>query len=407
MVKPKIFVSYSSKDQKEADNLAEFLDGLGVRVLIDKGYLRAPNPIGEKLLEVIRSSHGCIWVLTENSIKSEWCPLEVGAFWGLGKPVILYNPSDMIYKPFHGIVHAKSYPEIKRAIKGWELRGKPLATVTIPDIEKLIKKNVESAAHDLAGEVIRLREHLPVLKSMMDFVGTQNAPLPGHNFLLTRIAEILEQRKPKKLTCAFDVPSFGSVSAESEYFRCCDALGKYAMNEKWDMTILLLPADMGKKIVNIEYPSDLESQEEAWGKDIEALRRFQWYEERAQEHGQRNFKIGWLAINRDANGAPSGWHSMPLNIWLFDDSEAVFSTVIDNYKPTSITEAKRRHKEIGFSTTNSHMIRFLNEIIEKYAQNIDETVTLDDQIAASEAEKSRIERSISEQDGTDETEDIK
>jgi len=405
MVKPKIFVSYSSKDQMEADNLAEFLDGLGVRVIIDKGFLRAPNPIGEKLLAEIRNSHGCIWVLTENSLKSEWCPLEVGAFWGAGKPVIIYNPSDMTSKPFHGIVHAKSYPEIKRAIKGWELQGKPLATVTVQEIEKLIKKNVESAAHDLSEEVMRLREHLPVLKNMMDFVGQQNTPLPGHDLLLSRITEILELRKPRKLTCAFDVPSFGSVSAESEYLKCCDAFNKYVTNEQWDMTIYLLPADMGKKIVNIEYPSELEKQKEAWGKDIGALRRFQWYEEHANERGQRKFKIGWLAINRDVNGVPSGWHSMPLNIWLFDDSEAVFSTVIDNYKPTSVTEAKPRHRETGFSTTNSHMLSFLNEIIEKYAENIDETVTLDDQIAASEEEKSRIERSMSARDKTDATEE--
>lgn len=372
------------------NNLAAFVRKLQVDLKLDEEILRAPNPIGDTLREQIQSSHGCLWVLSENSLRSDWCLVEVGAFWGAGKPIIIYNPSRTNYGgPFGDIKQARDLEDVERAIKGLELRGKTFSTVTVQDAAKIIETSVNAAVHDLSDEISLFREHLPAIRLMVEYLEVQNTFLSNHAALLSKITDIVK-RAPKRIRCAFDVPSFGSISAESEYRECCDVFDTYIATEEWDVTIFLLPADVGIKIVNAEY-SELERQRKAWVEDVHALQRFHGYGQRAQQRGRRNFNIGWLAVNRDADGSPSGVHSMPLNVWIFDDDEAVFSTVINNYHPTNGGDLGSHHQEIGFSTRNKDMVRFLAEIIEKYAKNIDETITLTDQIVAAEEVMVRID----------------
>jgi hypothetical protein len=391
MTKPKVFLSYSSEDREIVNNLAAFVRKLQVELKLDEEILSPANPIGDTLREQIQSCHGCLWVLTENSLKSDWCLVEVGAFWGAGKPVIIYNPSGTNYGgPFSDIKQAKDLDAIERAIKGLELRGKTFSTVTVQDAAKIIETSVNAAVHELSDEISLFREHLPAIRRMVEYLEVQNTFLSNHAALLSKITEIVK-RAPKRIRCAFDVPSFGSISAESEFRKCCDVFDMYIATEEWDVTIFLLPADVGIKIVNAEF-SELERQRKAWAEDVQALQRFHGYAQRAVQRGRRNFKVGWLAVNRDADGSPSGIHSMPLNVWVFDDDEAVFSTVINNYHPTSGDDVGPHHQEIGFSTRNKDMVRFLSEIVEKYAKNIDETITLAAQIAASEEVRARIDR---------------
>jgi hypothetical protein len=392
VVNPRVFISYCAEDRELVKDIVTFIRSLQVELTIDEEILLASNPIGNTLREEIQSSHGCLWVLTENSLKNDWCAVEVGAFWGAGKPVIIYNPSGMNYDgPFRDIKQARNLDDIKRAVEGLEVRGKTLATVTVEEATQIIENKVTSAVQCLSEELSVFREHLPAVRHMTEYLEVQNTFLPNHAAVLSKITEMLE-RTPKKLTCAFDVPSFGSVSAEREYRICCDVFDTYIAMEEWDLTILLLPADVGVKIVNTEF-NELQYRKQAWVEDIHALRRFQGYEQRAGQRGNRRFEIGWLAVNRDSNGAPLGLHSMPLNIWISNDDEAVFSTVIDNYRPASANSTPHA-QEIGFSTRNPDMVRFLVEITEKYAQNIDESMTLASQIAASEEARSRIDRSM-------------
>jgi hypothetical protein len=383
---PRLFLSYCDKDRAIVEDIVTFIRTLQVILVMDKEVLLAANSISETLRRMIQSCHGCLWVLTENSVKSGWCPLEVGAFWGAGLPIIIYNPSGITYEgPFSDIKQARTLDELKRAIKGLEVRGKAFSTVTIEEATKIIEKTVSIAVRPIT-------EYLPTVIS--EYTKLQNTPLPNHAAVLSKITNMLE-RGPKKLFFAFDVPSFGSVSAEREYRIFGDVFDTYIAKEEWDVTILLLPADVGVKIVNTEF-TDLQKRMQAWTEDIDALRRFQGYKQRAGQRGNRRFKIGWLAINREASGAPSGLHSMPLNVWIANDEEAVFSTVIDNYRPTgeNLTNSSSQVQEIGFSTRNPDMVRFLIEITEKYAQNIDETLTLASQINASEEAKAKIERLI-------------
>jgi|GEM_PF-5295551 len=394
--KPVLFLSYCSKEVKAREDLVAFMQSLGITLRFDEEILVPSHPISDRLRDEIERCDACIWLLTEDSLRSRWCPVEVGAFWGAKKPVILYNPSGLDYDgPFRDLKQATSLVEIKRTLEQMEVRSKSLTSVTLEEASRIFEEGLDSLARSVSDELSVIRERLPALDHIAAYLEVQDHFLSNHAEVLSTITRMV-QRAPRKLWCAFDVPSFGSISAEREYRICSDAIDTLvAREEQWDITIILLPADVGVNIVNTEF-SERKKRLQAWAEDIHALRRFQGYQQRAGQRGNRRFRMGWLAVNRDSNGVPLGLHSMPLNIWIADEDEAVFSTVIDNYRPTgtSTPAGGSQVQEIGFSTRNPRMVSFLSEIMEKYVQNIDEGIRLDEQIAVSEEVRRRIERSM-------------
>jgi hypothetical protein len=395
-VQPLLFLSYCSKDSKAKQDLVTFAGSLGITLRYDEEILLPSNAISDRLRDEIERCDGCVWLLTENSLGSRWCPVEVGAFWGAKKPIIIYNPLGLNYDgPLQDLKQAQSLDDIKRSLEAVEVRSKPLASVTLEEASQIFATGLDSLAQSMFKQISPVIERLPALDHIAEYLDVQDHFLSNHAEVLSKITRMVE-RAPQKLRCAFDVPSFGSISAEREYRICCDKLDTLiAKEEEWDISVILLPADVGVNIVNTEF-SELKNRRQAWVEDIHALRRFQGYQQRAGQRGNRRFGIGWLSVNRDSNGVPLGLHSMPLNIWIADDDEAAFSTVIDNYRPTRTTSPAggSQVQEIGFSTRNPRMVRFLSEIMEKYAQNIDEGIRLDDQITTSEEVRRRIEGSM-------------
>jgi len=412
MDKLKTFISYAHEDKEFADELSAFLDKSDVTVFIDHQF-KVNDPIPETIRENVHKSDFCIWILTKNSLKSKWCPYEVGAFWGSEKPVIIYNPSKkpLLSGPLFDRVHAEGKEDLLGAIK--EIRNKlnpsnrSFGSLSVQQARKIFREEI--------GELdIKIESFQSTFEKVKNLVEEQNVYLEGHVKILGKITEILKNR-PEKIRSAFDVPSFGSLSAEAEYIKCRTAFSNFCETAPtWDMQIMLLPADIGAKITKLEYPL-LEKREKAWHQDLEALKRFDRYRRIAEERNS-NFEICWLGVERDKKGVSLGVHSMPLNLWVFDGKEAVFSTVIDNYRPILQKEksqaiaavadektillpelpkenVKPRLKEIGFYTSDRDMVRFLEEIFNKYKENIDENMTLANQITASEIEWNRIKRS--------------
>ena len=54
------------------------------------GRLKAGASLKEQLRKAITKCDVCIFIATKNSVVSQWCLCEVGAFWGAGKRIILY-----------------------------------------------------------------------------------------------------------------------------------------------------------------------------------------------------------------------------------------------------------------------------------------------------------------------------
>jgi hypothetical protein len=62
------------------------------------------------------------FIATANSLKSGWCPAEIGAFWGLGRPVVMYLADDKLTedhlpKEFVGDKFARTIREVVDAVK--------------------------------------------------------------------------------------------------------------------------------------------------------------------------------------------------------------------------------------------------------------------------------------------------
>jgi TIR domain len=84
-----VFVSHATKDEGVYNALCVALDGQrmprwDVKSMVPDGSL------AEQLRSAINECDVCILIATRRSLDSKWCLAEVGAFWGAGKPVILY-----------------------------------------------------------------------------------------------------------------------------------------------------------------------------------------------------------------------------------------------------------------------------------------------------------------------------
>jgi hypothetical protein len=83
------FISHSMKDSGMFGALRAGLAGKNVATW-DPESLSAGASLGEQLRKAINDCPVCIFLATKNSIQSNWCMAEIGAFWGAGKRVIVF-----------------------------------------------------------------------------------------------------------------------------------------------------------------------------------------------------------------------------------------------------------------------------------------------------------------------------
>ena len=87
------FISHSQKDRKTYTTLRAALQGQNVKCW-DPDEMTAGASLRDQLRQAINVCDVCIFLATKNSIDSDWCMAEVGAFWGGGKQVIVFMPDD-------------------------------------------------------------------------------------------------------------------------------------------------------------------------------------------------------------------------------------------------------------------------------------------------------------------------
>ena len=92
-----VFISYSSKDLAYAKKFAELLKDNGFGVYIDNNdSLLDKNNVTEetakRLERVLRCSASLIYLFTDNSAESFWCPWEIGYMTGSGEGKCLIAP---------------------------------------------------------------------------------------------------------------------------------------------------------------------------------------------------------------------------------------------------------------------------------------------------------------------------
>lgn len=75
-LKPRVFISYSSKDRKIVNQLIDLLDKFQIDAWIDHKDIHYGDSIPEKISYGLQTSSAILCVITNNSINSNWCKLE-------------------------------------------------------------------------------------------------------------------------------------------------------------------------------------------------------------------------------------------------------------------------------------------------------------------------------------------
>jgi hypothetical protein len=84
-----VFVSHSFENRPEFENITDALELRGVPFW-NPAEIRPGASLREQLHAAVEQCALCIFMATRKSIGSSWCGAELGAFWGAGKPIIVY-----------------------------------------------------------------------------------------------------------------------------------------------------------------------------------------------------------------------------------------------------------------------------------------------------------------------------
>jgi CheY-like chemotaxis protein len=155
------FISHSFDNKPEFDNIVEALVQFGVPYW-NPDDVKSGSSLRDQLRQAVECCGVCIFVATHRALGSSWCGAELGAFWGAGKPVIVYLADsslkdDELPPIVHGDVwerrisrvaaRAKELLTEGSAMSGSTSAGRPaqVGNMTIEQFEKLIVSAVSFA----------------------------------------------------------------------------------------------------------------------------------------------------------------------------------------------------------------------------------------------------------------------
>lgn len=83
------FISHSFDNKPEFENIT---DALGLRNVPfwNPSEIKPGASLREQLRAAVEKCDLCIFIATRSAIESSWCGAELGAFWGAGKPILVY-----------------------------------------------------------------------------------------------------------------------------------------------------------------------------------------------------------------------------------------------------------------------------------------------------------------------------
>lgn len=121
IIDAKIFISHSGKDNAYYLTLRMALQHAGFTVW-DQTEIAAGRSLAEELRNAIYECRLCVFLATTKSIGSQWCSAELGAFWGAGKPVLVFwADSDLdqseLPPQFRGVFLARTPGQLIDAIR--------------------------------------------------------------------------------------------------------------------------------------------------------------------------------------------------------------------------------------------------------------------------------------------------
>lgn len=156
------FVSHSFENKPEFENVTDALDLRSVPYW-NPAEIRPGASLREQLRSAVERCDLCIFIATRRSIESSWCGAELGAFWGAGKPILVYvaEPSlkdDELPQIVQGDVWERRISRIaerakeiisqvqQRTTHGATRRDSTVSQLTVEQLEKMIVGAVSLAA---------------------------------------------------------------------------------------------------------------------------------------------------------------------------------------------------------------------------------------------------------------------
>jgi hypothetical protein len=157
-----IFVSHSFEDTPDFQNVTDLLGRDGVAYW-NPSEVRAGLSLREQLRAAVNQCEACIFIATAKSVASSWCGSELGAFWGAGKPIVVYLadsslPESALPSIVQGDVWERRLLRISARAKELLASARPsgdssarpressVAQLTVEQLEKLIVGAVSLAA---------------------------------------------------------------------------------------------------------------------------------------------------------------------------------------------------------------------------------------------------------------------
>lgn len=83
------FISHSFENKPEFDNIADALT-LKAVPFWNPSEVKSGSSLRDQLRSAVKNCEVCIFIATRPAVESSWCGAELGAFWGAGKPILVY-----------------------------------------------------------------------------------------------------------------------------------------------------------------------------------------------------------------------------------------------------------------------------------------------------------------------------
>jgi len=165
-----VFISHSFENRPEFENVTDALELRGVPFWSPAEILPGAS-LREQLRSAVEQCSLCVFIATRKSIGSSWCGAELGAFWGAGKPIIVYLAEaslrdDELPQIVQGDVWERRIAKIAERAK--EIiaqstgdaglrparRNSSVAQLTVEQLEKMIAGAVSLAAASAKDKVV-------------------------------------------------------------------------------------------------------------------------------------------------------------------------------------------------------------------------------------------------------------
>jgi CheY-like chemotaxis protein len=202
------FISHSFENKPEFENVADALDLRAVPYW-NPAEIKPGASLREQLRAAVERCDVCIFIATRKSVSSNWCGAELGAFWGAGKPIIVYiaEPSlqdEELPQIVQGDVWERRIAKIAERAKdiisesaehSRSQPSSPMSQITVEQLEKMIvgavalaaaksKESGNSADYDQIGTAVMGTAGKVLAGFQASAAASRDRPMHGQNRIL-------------------------------------------------------------------------------------------------------------------------------------------------------------------------------------------------------------------------------